>query len=125
MSLQVTGNLYLGAAFIHTGDYRRAEALLLSVLQLLGDRSRERFGLVGFPAVSARFYLTWIALSRGKFEEGIAHVEEGIRLAETLDHPYSLASRARCSPFSTWRGESSTTPSPSSSAELALSPEGS
>jgi hypothetical protein len=40
--------------------------------------------------VSARFYLTWIALSRGKFEEGIGHVEEGIRLAETLDHPYTL-----------------------------------
>ena len=31
--LQVTGNLYLSAAFIHTGDYRRAEALLSSVLQ--------------------------------------------------------------------------------------------
>jgi tetratricopeptide (TPR) repeat protein len=88
--LQVTGNLYLSAAFIHTGDYRRAETLLSSVLRLLGDRDRERFGLVGFPAVSARFYLTWIALSRGKFEEGIARVEEGIRLAETLDHPYTL-----------------------------------
>jgi DNA-binding NtrC family response regulator/tetratricopeptide (TPR) repeat protein len=88
--LQVTGNLYLSAAFIHTGDYGRAEALLWSVLRRLGDRERERFGLVGFPAVSARFYLTWIALSRGYFEEGIARVEDGIRLAETLDHPYTL-----------------------------------
>ena len=28
---------------------------------------------------------------QGKFEEGIAHGQEGIRLAEALDHPYSLA----------------------------------
>jgi len=27
----------------------------------------------------------------GKFEEGIAHGPEGVRLAESLDHPYSLA----------------------------------
>ena len=28
---------------------------------------------------------------RGEFKEGIAHGQEGIRLAEALDHPYSLA----------------------------------
>ena len=91
--LQVTGNLYLGAACLETGDYRRAEDLLLKVLQLLeGDLSRERFGLAGFPAVMARGYLTWIFADQGKFEEGIVHGQEGIRLAEALDHPYSLAS---------------------------------
>ena len=56
-----------------------------------GDLSRERFGLAGFPAVMARGYLTWIFADRGKFKEGIAHGQEGIRLAEALDHPYSLA----------------------------------
>ena len=41
--LQVTGNLNFGAACGQTGDYRRAEASLLKVLQLLeGDRSRDR-----------------------------------------------------------------------------------
>ena len=90
--LQVTGNLYLGVACLGTGDYRRAEDLLLKVLQLLeGDRSRERFGLAGFPAVMARCYLTWVFADRGKFKEGIAHGQEGLRLAEALDHPYSLA----------------------------------
>jgi tetratricopeptide (TPR) repeat protein len=91
--LQVTGNLYLGVACLGTGDYRQAEDLLLKVLQLLeGELSRERFGLAGFPAVIARSYLTLIFADRGKFEEGIAHGQEGIRLAEALDHPYSLAS---------------------------------
>ena len=56
--------------------------------------------------MSARFYLTWIALSRGKFEEGIARVEEGIRLAETLDHPYTLgAARSMLAFLHMVRGE--------------------
>jgi class 3 adenylate cyclase/tetratricopeptide (TPR) repeat protein len=87
--LQVTANLYLGLACLATGDYRRAEDLLRKVLQLLeGDRRRERFGLAGFPAVMARGYLTWCFADRGQFKEGIAHGQQGIRLAEALDHPY-------------------------------------
>ena len=90
--LQVTGNLFLGGACLATGDYRRAEELLLKVLQLLpGDQSRERFGQAGFPAVSARSFLTWVFADRGEFEEGIAHGQEGRHLAEALDHPYSMA----------------------------------
>jgi len=90
--LQVTGNLYLGLACIGTGDHRRAEDLLLHVLQLLeGLPSRERIGQPGFPAVSVRVFLDWALAERGKFEEGIIHGQEGIRLAEMLDHPYSLA----------------------------------
>jgi len=90
--LQVTGNLYFGVACQGTGDYRRAEALFLKVLPLLeGVPSRERFGLAGFPAVLAHFYSTWVFADRGKFKEGIVHGQEGIHLAEALDHPYSLA----------------------------------
>jgi tetratricopeptide (TPR) repeat protein len=90
--LQVTGNLYLGVACRGTGDYRRAEDLFLKVLQLLeGDLSRERFGLAGFPAVLVRFYLAWDFTERGEFKEGVAHAQEGIRLGEALDHPYSVA----------------------------------
>jgi len=89
--LQVTGNIYLGVACVWMGDYRRAEQLLRNVLPLLeGDRSRERFGLTGFPAVLARGYLSWLLSDLGKFEEGIALGQEGFRLAEVLNHPYSL-----------------------------------
>jgi tetratricopeptide (TPR) repeat protein len=88
----VTGNLYLGIVCLQTGDYRRAEDLLLKVLQLLeGDLSLERFGQVGFPAVVARCHLTSVFTSQGKFQEGIVHGQEGLRVAEALDHPYSLA----------------------------------
>jgi class 3 adenylate cyclase/tetratricopeptide (TPR) repeat protein len=89
--LQVAGALYLGAARLWTGDYEGAEGLLRMVVRLLaGDRCRERFGLAGFPAVMARCYLTLLFVDRGEFAEGIVHAKEGIRLAEALDHPYSL-----------------------------------
>ena len=91
ISLQVTANLYLGAACLWTGDVPRAKALLLNVLALLEHAPiHERFGLNGFPAVMARSQLTAICADRGEFTEGIAYGEEGMRLAESLDHPYSL-----------------------------------
>jgi len=89
--LQVTGSLYLGAACLYTGDYRQAEDLFRNALHFLeGDRSRERFGLAGYPAVMGRAYLILAFADRGMFKEGIARGQEGIRLAEALDHPYSL-----------------------------------
>jgi class 3 adenylate cyclase len=90
--LQVMGNLYLGVACLYTSDYRQAEDLFLKVLQLLeGDLSRERFGLAGFPAATARSFLTWIFADQAKFKKGIVHGQEGLRFAEALDHPYSVA----------------------------------
>jgi DNA-binding NtrC family response regulator/class 3 adenylate cyclase/tetratricopeptide (TPR) repeat protein len=90
--LQVTGNTSLGGACLFTGDYRRAEDLLVKVLHLLeGDLRRERFGLAGHPAVLARGLLTWGFTDRGEFEEGIANGQEAARLAEALEHPYDMA----------------------------------
>jgi len=88
----VTGNLYFGVSFLGTGDYRRAESLLLEVLPWLeGDLCRERLGQAGYPAVMARFFLPWVLADLGKFKEGIVPAQEGVRLAMALDHPYSLA----------------------------------
>jgi tetratricopeptide (TPR) repeat protein len=90
--LAVGAKLYLGAACLGSGDYRQAEELLGQVAHALeGDLSRERFGLVGFPAVLARGYLALALADRGRFDEGIARGEEGIHLADALDHPYSLS----------------------------------
>ena len=95
--LQVTGNLYLGAACLFAGHSRQSEELLRKVLQLLeGDLSQERFGQTGFPAVIGRGHLTWVLAERGEFKEGIAHGQEGLRLAQAFDDPYSLA-------FACWR----------------------
>jgi tetratricopeptide (TPR) repeat protein len=90
-SLQVAGGYYhvwLGAL---SGDYggteRRCRILIDS---LSGDLSRKRFGLVAYPAVVARAFLARALAELGLFEEGRDHGQEAIRLAESLEHPFSL-----------------------------------
>jgi class 3 adenylate cyclase/DNA-binding SARP family transcriptional activator len=91
--LQVTGNLYLATAYLTQGDFRQAENIILKSLPLLeGELGRVRFGFPGFPAVVARTFLTGVLAEQGKFEQGIAQGEEGVRLAEALEHPYSQVS---------------------------------
>jgi tetratricopeptide (TPR) repeat protein len=88
--LQIGATHYLGAICLTSGNYRPAEAFLQNVVHLLGDdRSRDRCGLTGFPAAMARGWLAWVLAERGAFEEGIVYGQDGLRLAEALDHPYS------------------------------------
>jgi len=88
--LEVGGNHYVGGVCLTSGDYPQAEASLRKVVQLLeGDRERDRCGLAGFPAAMARSELAWALAERGAFEEGIAHGQAGVRIAEVLDHPFS------------------------------------
>ena len=88
--IEVGGNFYAGTVGLTSGDYRLAETSLRKVVQLLeGDRSRDRCGLAGFPAAMSRGFLAWALAERGAFDKGIAHGQEGVRIAEALDHPYS------------------------------------
>ena len=57
---------------------------------LHGQPTRERFGLATFPAVHARAFLARTLAERGVFDEGDAHGHEAIRIAEALDHPFSV-----------------------------------
>jgi tetratricopeptide (TPR) repeat protein len=43
-----------------------------------------------FQAVNARSRLAWCLAERGEFAEGMRLGEEGVRMAEALDHPFSL-----------------------------------
>ncbi len=88
--LQAGANFYVGTVCLTSGEYGQAESFLRKVVQLLeGDRYHDRCGLAGFPAAMARGYLAWALAERGAFDEGIVHGQEGIRIAEALDHPYS------------------------------------
>jgi class 3 adenylate cyclase/tetratricopeptide (TPR) repeat protein len=92
LSLEVGGNFYLGTSYHDLGDYPQAEVFFRKVMHALQDGlSRERCGLTGFPAVMSRWFLGECLAERGAFEEGLRHAQEGVRLAEAMDHAYSLA----------------------------------
>jgi tetratricopeptide (TPR) repeat protein len=91
VSLQVVAQYYLIHAGHLSGDYRGTEILCRRLIQSLqGERARERFGLAIFPAVLSRAYLARSLAEQGAFDEANAHGHEAIRIAEALDHSFSI-----------------------------------
>jgi len=89
--LQIAAQYYLAAASHLSGDYRGTEHVCRKLMQSLHDqRTRERFGLVVSPAVWSHAQLARALAERGVFDEGDAHGQEAIRIAEALDHPFSV-----------------------------------
>ena len=91
VGLRVVANFYMGSVYYDRGDYGRAvDCLGWNVASLEGDLIRERFGMTGFPSVLSRTYLSSSLAELGVFAAGTASGEEGVRIAETMDHPFSL-----------------------------------
>ncbi len=89
--LRIAAQYYLAAAAHLSGDYRATENLCRNLIHSLrGQRARERFGLVTSPAVWSRAQLARALAERGVFDEGDTHGQEAIRIAEALDHPFSV-----------------------------------
>jgi len=89
--LQVAGRYYRVWLGTLSGDYRETEHLCRTLIDALpGDLSHKRLGLVAYPAVVARTFLARALAELGLFDEGRSHGQEAIRLAEALDHPFSL-----------------------------------
>jgi tetratricopeptide (TPR) repeat protein len=96
LPLTVAANYYLGTAHFAAGDYRRAgEFFEKTIAPLEGDPGRERFGMAGFPVVMGRVFWAWALAERGEFEDGMDRGHKAVQLAETLNHPYSLAFACR------------------------------
>jgi tetratricopeptide (TPR) repeat protein len=90
IGLTVTAQHQLGQAYRSLGDYRRAvECFQKNVACLHGELLRECFGLPGLASVVSRSFLTLSLAECGAFAEGRAPAEEGVRIAEAADHPYS------------------------------------
>src|SRR5262249_6296858 len=84
-------NLNLGRVYQAQGDYHRAIDYLRQTVALLEGALRyERFGLLLLPAVSACVTLAGCHAALGTFAEGRALGDEGLRIAEAVDHPGSL-----------------------------------
>jgi tetratricopeptide (TPR) repeat protein len=91
IGLDVHAHFYLAEGHYGLGHYRQAiEAFEQLVARLTGDRLYERMGVAVSLVVSRRWLVQALA-ETGAFAAGIAREEEGIRIAETADHPHSLA----------------------------------
>jgi class 3 adenylate cyclase/tetratricopeptide (TPR) repeat protein len=81
----------LGQAYHSLGDYPRAiDFLRRNVAALEGDLLCEDCGMAAFPSVLSRSWLAWCHAERGEFGEGIALGKEGVQIAESANHSYSL-----------------------------------
>src|SRR5262249_27427966 len=57
---------------------------------LEGEPVPARFGQLTPPSVSSRAFLALCLAEIGAFAEGIIVAEEAVRIAETIEHPYSI-----------------------------------
>jgi class 3 adenylate cyclase/tetratricopeptide (TPR) repeat protein len=97
-AVRLAAHQYLALACYAVGDYRRAAALMRTVVELPEEdvvaaqfRPTQAGSPAGFRAVS----LGWIArclAELGDFDEGLDHGREAIQIAQRIDHSYSLAS---------------------------------
>jgi tetratricopeptide (TPR) repeat protein len=84
-------NNFLGVVRYGMGEFPAAIDLVRRNIALLqGDLVRERFGLPLLPSVYSRTVLAWSLAEMGNFSEAAEAGREGIRIAETVDHPYAL-----------------------------------
>ena len=89
--LHALANQTSATVYQSQGDYRRAiDCLGQTVASLDGARRRERFGMFVLPAVISRAWLAACHAELGTFAEGRALGEEGLRIAEAVEHPGSL-----------------------------------
>ncbi|HSE06525.1 MAG TPA: hypothetical protein VLK35_20425, partial [Methylomirabilota bacterium] len=89
--VKVLAHTFLGLARYGLGDYRLAVGLARRNVDLLrGALVRERFGMALLPAVYSRAVLAWSLAELGEFSEGLAAGQEGARIAEDAEHPYSI-----------------------------------
>lgn len=93
--LQFNANLHLGYTHHALGEYRQATAYLrTNVVSLERALPPRPLGPAGDNTVTSRSRLSLCCAELGAFAEGITHGEEGVRMAEAADHPFSRASAA-------------------------------
>jgi tetratricopeptide (TPR) repeat protein len=87
----IHAHLFLGLVYFLQGDYRQGiDANRRALAMLEGEQRYERFGQFILPAVRCRTYLSLCLAEMGAFAEGIVVGEEGLRIAEAVNHPLSL-----------------------------------
>jgi tetratricopeptide (TPR) repeat protein len=90
-ALEGTANWYLGGVFYYLSDYRQAiDFLSRAVLLLEGELRHTRLGQ-GLTSILSRAYLGQCLAEVGAFAEGLVWGEEGLHIAEAVNHAFSLS----------------------------------
>jgi tetratricopeptide (TPR) repeat protein len=92
LPLRVAANWALGPALALQGEFQEAAEVFRRNFDLVqGQQLHESFGLPFLPAVQARTLLALLCLAElGEFDEAIRDGEEALRIAEAVDHPFSI-----------------------------------
>jgi tetratricopeptide (TPR) repeat protein len=91
--LEVLANQMTAQTYHDRAEYRLAIDLFSRNVTLLsGDLTGERFGLPTLPSVHSRAILAWCYAWQGKFAQARPLAEEVLAIAESHQHPPSLAS---------------------------------
>jgi tetratricopeptide (TPR) repeat protein len=82
----------LGQLYHALGEYRRALPFLTPVVAFYsGEHIRKRGPPAGFPAVFDRTSLALVLAECGEMRAARTHLDDAVKVAEALDHPWSLA----------------------------------
>jgi tetratricopeptide (TPR) repeat protein len=95
--LQVMSRFFVGLVYVYACRFRESvEPLTWNVERLQGEIMFERLshsamGEPGLPAIFTRSYLMRSLAEVGNFEAALARGDEGVRLSELADYPFSRA----------------------------------
>jgi class 3 adenylate cyclase/tetratricopeptide (TPR) repeat protein len=91
-ALERTATFTLGLYYNLLGHYRQAaHCHRKNAEALVGEWLYERLGETGFPSVFSRAWLVRSLAELGDFREGNIHGTEAMRIAETVEQPFSLS----------------------------------
>ena len=91
--LKLAATCCLADSLMFAGDHQRLDALVSQVLHVPpGDLWKEHFGITAYyPAAMLRGQWAASLALRGEFAAAFAQGGEALRLAEAVDHPFTLA----------------------------------
>jgi len=90
-SIEVVATTFLGMAHAGRGEFGEAITFLERNVALEGDLRYERFGAPAIQSALSESRLAEVLSELGRFNEALAHAEAGVRIAEAVDHPYTLS----------------------------------
>ncbi len=89
-SIEAVATMNLGLTYAARGEFSDAAAFLERNVALEDDLRYERFGATFIPSARSGADLADVLSQLGRFDEAIGHAEAAVRIAETVDHPYTL-----------------------------------